>query len=1152
MSKRAALPKSVTEPQNSASDPDISAWVAANAGSGKTHVLMLRVIKLLLRGTNPSKILCITFTKAAAANMAMRVFGELAKWTAYSDTQLDEAITKIGFEADAKIRARARQLFATALETPGGLKVQTIHAFCTRILHQFPFEADVAASFSVLDEATEHQMLDELTLKVMLEAASQPESTLGRALDTVLATAADQTFRDVIREAIRKRDEVEQWVTQAGGVDAAIAELSRSLGIAPTDTVESIDDELLSAALILESDWPGYMSAFSQGSPKDQDQRDRFEALIAARREHRLEKYLDIFCTKERTARASLMTKVLAKEYPAHAQNLQEEQGRVCALLNKKRAAECRDRTATLITIAYAVIALYRAEKDRRGLLDYADLIDKTLELFSRTSAAWVLYKLDAGIEHVLIDEAQDTSPKQWAIIGTIISEFTAGKGARTEKRTLFTVGDDKQSIFSFQGARPELFDVKFREYRDAFAAAKLELKKERLQTSFRSGEIILNAVDRVFADKSVYESLTSDEVGIPEHKALDGAVPGFVEIWPTTRPSERREKLAWDAPFDAESETSPRVELARRIARNVRRWIDHETIGQDKNPVAAKDILILVRQRGPLFEAIIRALKDQHVPVAGADRLVLTEHIAIMDLMALADALLLPQDDLALACVLKSPLFGLSEDDLYEIAWNRGQLSLREALRQNRKYSAVATQIDALASDARRESPFAFYAKLLGPLGGRRRIFERLGHEAADALDEFLSLALTYESREASSLQGFVAWLRASEVEVKRDMEMTRDEVRVMTVHGAKGLEAPIVVLADTTTPPAGPSGRQPRLILLPPTRAVPGAPHQLVWAGAKDNDVGPMADARESAKNAAANEYRRLLYVAMTRAAERLIICGADGATKRPEGCWYDLVNEGLKEHLVQVPASDGEGDVHRYQKSGEESSAKRTTAQKAKPDALPAWLNNPFTPDPPRGAVITPSADDEISVHAGGGVFEREKARARGRIVHRLMQSLPDIPEAHRAEAARRYVSRAAGEFSETERSEIATQARAILNDKIFAPLFTASSRAEVPIVGRLACVRQPDILVSGQIDRLAITDDAVLIADYKTNRPAPRDIAELLARHGGYVRQLALYRAVLATVYPDRKIRAALVWTEIPALMEIPVALLDERIAKITGS
>ena len=337
---------------------------------------------------------------------------------------------------------------------------------------------------------------------------------------------------------------------------------------------------------------------------------------------------------------------------------------------------------------------------------------------------------------------------------------------------------------------------------------------------------------------------------------------------------------------------------LARRIAAHVKKWT--------ADGLKPGDVLVLVRQRGPLFEAIIRALKNAGIPVAGADRLVLTEHIAVMDLMALADCLLLPDDDLALASVLKSPLFGLSEEQLFELAWDR-KGSLRASLRGNPAFAETERALDDFARAVRQRSPFDLFAHVLGAARGRAKFLARLGPEANDALDEFLNLALDYETRATPSLQGFLAWLRAAQSEVKRDMEMVRDEVRVMTVHGAKGLEASTVILADTTTKPTGP--KDPRL--LPLTQG------ELVWATAQSEDVGAMSDARNAAQKEARDEYRRLLYVAMTRAKERLVIAGTQGRNKIPDGSWYQLVEDALQPDCVAEPADDGAGEVWRYRK-------------------------------------------------------------------------------------------------------------------------------------------------------------------------------------------------------------------------------------------
>src|SRR5215831_14251356 len=913
MSAARLIPDSVRSRQAEASDPSAAVFVAANAGSGKTHVLAQRVIRLMVdggpAGVDPSKILCITFTKAAAANMAARVYDRLKGWIALDDGALDQAMREIGVtDIDAAKRQRARRLFAAALDTPGGLKVQTIHAFCTRVLQQFPFEADVAAHFTVLEERVQNEMLERARMAVLLEAAAAPERPLGRALKVAVAAAADSTLVDALNEAAVKRAKLVAWIE--GGMSRAMAQLSNVLGVDVNDDLACVEKDIVEGPHLPLSHWADIVAVFEEGSKSDREQAKRLSAALAASGDARFGHYFSVFLTSEHEPRKSMITRALADQYSELSERLDAEQKRVVPLLARRKGIMCRDRTAALVTIAVEVIRRYTDEKQRRGLLDYDDLIDKTDRLLTEFDPNWVHYKLDLGLDHVLIDEAQDTSEKQWEIIKRLVSEFGAGAGARGRcARTIFAVGDGKQSIFSFQGAAPREYDAARRHFEKIFRVSDVPWRIVQFDHSFRSGENVLGAVDEVFRHPDIYHSITSDRDGRLVHLPLPDAVPGLVEIWPLIEPDPSLEMEGWDAPFDAVSEMSPPVKLASKIAATVRGWIGSgASVGRDGRPMQYGDVLILVRQRGALFGAIIRALKNAGVAVAGADRLVLTEHIAIIDLLALADAVLLAEDDLALAIALKSPLFGFDDDLLFELAWER-RGSLRAALAsraaEREEFSAADALLHRCAARARHDSPFAFFAWLLGPEQGRQKIFARLGLEAADALDEFRELAREYEKHEAPALQGFVAWLRAATTVVKRDMEITRDEVRVMTVHGAKGLEAPVVILADTTTPPKG--SHQPKLLEIkpppyPPPQAgegregVPGEPACIVWAGRRDQDVRAVAQARRAVMDENEHEHRRLLYVAMTRAAERLVVCGCHGKIKPKVGCWYDLVRNGL----------------------------------------------------------------------------------------------------------------------------------------------------------------------------------------------------------------------------------------------------------------
>jgi len=1130
------IPDAARIPQVAASDPEHSVFVSANAGSGKTHVLVQRVINLLLRGADPAKILCVTFTKAAAANMATRVFNTLAEWTALDDAALDEKIRlATGKSPDSAQRAVARRLFANALETPGGLKVQTIHAFCTRLLHQFPFEADVAARFEVLDETATTQLLNELTLAVLLDGATNPDGTLGKALTVAITNAADVTFKEVIAETIGKRDLITEWTKRAGGIQQAIDELTRTFGLATGDSIQAIEGEYFSASLIPRREWPELIDIFSAGSKTDKERAESLSVTLRPVGREQIEQYLDVFCTGERKGRASVLTKKLADANPQWADRLNAERDRICRLIAREFALRARDRSAALITVAAEVIERYRTEKDRRGLLDYEDLIDKTLTLLrdastKSTAAAWVLYKLDLGIDHVLVDEAQDTSDKQWEIIKILIAEFLPGGARENVKRTLFAVGDEKQSIFSFQGAVPH----KFAEMRTHFHAlhetSDVAFAVERLEFSFRSAVGVLNAVDAVFKQPEAFRGLTADSTWTV-HQALPDAVPGEVEIWDLIGPDEKDSgKEGWDAPFDITSETSPSVKLAAKIARTVKGWI--------ANGTRPRDVLILVRQRGPMFEAVIRALKQAHIEVAGADRLILTEHIAIMDLLMLGDALLLPDDDLALATVLKSPLFDLDEEQLFALAYQR-KGPLRAALRskagEDPAFAAASATLDSLTEKARNSLPFEFYAYVLGARRGRAKILARLGTEASDPLDEFLNLALAYEQRETSSLQGFLNWIRAAQSEVKRDMDIARDEVRVMTVHGAKGLEAKTVILIDhTTTRPEG--AHPPRLLSVPIADAPPQAT-ALIWGVAKDKDAGPMAQARAQAIDAACDEYRRLLYVGLTRAADRLLVCGAKGVNKAPKGCWHDLVLSALQPSSEED--NDADGKIWRFRK-GAPTRADDVSRQTKKQIALPPWLTAKAPAALATPVILRPSDTADHEPPSIGAGDTRELALLRGTLAHRLLQSLPDIPAPRRERVASEFLSRRGKKLSVDQRAVLVRELLRLVENKDFAELFTPGSRAEVPIVGKL----REGVLVSGQVDRLSVTKNQVLIADFKTNRVPARRIEEVPA---AYVEQLAAYRAVLQRLYPDRPVRAALIWTEGPDLMELSAALLDRALA-----
>src|SRR6476661_2301891 len=547
------IPANVRDTQARASDPAASSFVSANAGSGKTHVLVQRVIRLLLDDVAPEKILCITFTKAAAANMAERVFSTLGHWITLDDDALDAAIREVGLaNSNARMRMRARELFACALETPGGLKVQTIHALCTRLLQQFPFEANVPARFAVIDERDQNEMMERANLSVLLEASRNPDSPAGRALNTAMASAADVTFKDVVREACLSRDHFMAWTDAAGSAQAAATQISAALGVSPDDRIEDVEVDIVDGPNLPRSRWQDVALVLETGSKTDQDQAARLRGALVFSGAAQVDEYLGVFLTEaDRTPRKSVVTKRFCDNNPAIGRLFESEARRILPLIERRRAVVARDRTEALLHIATAAAANYRREKQERGLLDYDDLIDKTLEMLNRVSSGWVHYKLDRGVDHVLIDEAQDTSPRQWDIVAHIISEFTSGAGARDGVlRTVFAVGDEKQSIFSFQGAAPREFDSRRRELKRKFEDAGLKFDPVSFTYSFRSGPAILHSVDHVFRDEAIYRSIHSAENGYPIHNALDDAGPGLIDLWELAQADEKQDIEGWRAPF--------------------------------------------------------------------------------------------------------------------------------------------------------------------------------------------------------------------------------------------------------------------------------------------------------------------------------------------------------------------------------------------------------------------------------------------------------------------------------------------------------------------------------------------------------------------------------------------------------------------------
>ncbi|MBA5776991.1 double-strand break repair helicase AddA [Stappia sp. F7233] len=1160
---RPQIPASTLHRQATAADPATSAWVSANAGSGKTFVLARRVVRLLLAGTEPSRILCLTFTKAAAAEMATRVFETLGAWTGFDDEALAEELEDIeGRRPTAARIARARHLFAKALETPGGLKIQTIHAFCEALLHQFPLEANVAGHFTVLDDRLSAELLAEARARVLNAAENEPESALGQALSFLIGEMADLSVEGALKEMVGRRDAFLRWIVDYPSLEDGLADLARRFGVTPGEKVDDIEQEILDGSLFDDSAKAALADALSGGGVTDRRNAEAIRRVIGQDGAPFRDIWLEIFLTKSLEPRKSLATKAVAAVHPHLAALMGEEQARLLALLDRRRAVLTMEGTAAILRLADAMLGAYETEKTRRGLLDFEDLVVRAANLLSRSDAAlWVQYKLDRGLDHILVDEAQDTSPRQWEVIRALAEEFFAGDGARDTARTIFAVGDEKQSIYSFQGAVPAHFARMRRHFQQQAAKAATSFEAVDLTLSFRSTPDVLGAVDKVFADPSARKGLSQDG-DAPVHEAIRRNDPGLVEIWPLEAEEEVEASDDWTAPIDRVSASSPMMRVARRIAQAVDEWCT-------SGAATAGDVLVLVRKRGPFVEALTREMKRLGVPVAGSDRLVLSEHIAVLDLVALGRFLLLPEDDLSLAAVLKSPLFGLDDDALFEIARDTpeqpraGTLwqSLLRHASANERWDKIREQLETWRRRADFMPPFEFYSRLLGADGGRGRFRSRFGDEVDDILDEFLALTIVFEQTGTPGLEGFLAWLAAAPTEIKRELSSAEGVVRIMTVHGAKGLEAPVVILADPGAAPV--SARHDPTMLEFALGSDEDRPPALVWLPGKAGRTAWHEEALADLRGKAEEEYRRLLYVAMTRAKDRLVVCGWTGKTAPREDTWYALVNRALAGDSTEEFSADGSLSRLLWRREGQKAVVPIVAEGSGKTEATrsidrPAWLDRPASA-PVRQRRLQPSkafeameAKEGVEALSGAAMLGAVRgpsdwALERGRLVHRMLEVLPEVSPEMRIEAADRFLNRALPSAFAGEKDGVLAEVLAILADARFAEVFSARARAEVPIVGQMQAPDGEIVAVSGQIDRLCVTEEEVLIVDYKTNRLLPADIDSVPL---DYVTQLGVYRHLLKGIYPDRLIRAALLWTSGPVLMEIPAEKMDAALRALS--
>ncbi len=1094
--------------QMAAARPDMSTWLSANAGSGKTRVLTDRVARLLLDGVDPQHILCLTYTKAAASEMQNRLFLRLGAWAMLEKDALTAALADLGVAgplSDTALRD-ARRLFARAIEAPGGLKIQTIHSFCASLLRRFPLEAGVSPQFIEMEDRTAKLLRTEIVEQI----AHGPDAP---KLYALARHHSGETLDDLTAEIVGKAPLFDETWTQAG--------LAKALGLRPDATPQSVESDVFhghETQLLAK-----LVSALSVGSKTDKD------AAIKLKRIHALgfdalAVFEDAFLTKSGKAPFTVSTRFPTKATRAALGDTMDLidawMHRVEAARPQRIALEALQVNVALHEFAQVFLPAYATAKQLRGWLDFDDLILRARALLTRSDvAAWVLFRLDGGIDHILVDEAQDTSPVQWQVIDRLAQEFTSGLGARQDvQRTIFVVGDKKQSIYSFQGADPREFDRMQHDFADRLEAAGTPLQTQRLEHSFRSSSAILESVDATFAGRDG-SGFSSEQSHIPFWPAL----PGRVDLWPVKPAVAGPDDPPWHMPVDVRAESDPDVVLAGQIAHEIARMIaDRQPIPEKggMRAVCAGDFLILVQRRAALFHEIIRACKARDLPIAGADRLKVAGELAVKDLAAILSFLATPEDDLALAVALRSPIFGWDEGRLYGLAQGRRQTYLWEALRER---AAEFPETMQILNDLRDQSeflrPYDLIERVLTRHDGRRRMLARLGSEAEDGIDALLSQALAYERRAVDSLTGFLVWLETDDMEIKRQMDSAGDRIRVMTVHGAKGLEAPIVILPE--------AGKR-QITIRDQILKTGAAPLWRMRAGAMPDVQTTIIDAM---KDAQAAERDRLLYVAMTRAEKWLIIAAAKDPGDSGDS-WLEKIGDGMT-LLGALPHRFDGGDGLRLERGDWAAATIAPPAtQKSEKALLEPYFGTHALTSPVEVQTLSPSDLGGAKALPGDPGQDEDAAKRRGRQIHALLEFLPPLPEADWPGASAAILGQGPDAADTEQIAALHGEVAQVLGNKSLLHLWGPDALPEVGITGNIPGLGR----VQGVVDRLVLRDNAVLIVDFKTNILVPDSPA---ACPEGVLRQMGAYAAMAAEIYPGRQIEPAILWTGTATLMSLPL-------------
>ncbi len=1146
--------------QRLAVQPERTVWLSASAGTGKTQVLSARVLRLLLQDrVSPDQILCLTFTKAGAAEMATRVNDVLARWVRLPEIELANELRAIGAPYGPDVIARARSLFAAVLDSPGGgLRIETIHAFSQWLLGAFPAEAGLVPGTRAMEDRDRDLLLREVLADLLIEAQDMGDDALFTALEDLSLRMGEDAVPAFLLRCASAHD---LWEGPGAWQPPLRPRINRLLGLDAGEDgaglADLVRDSVFDVAAVEVCMEANRRWGARTGLDAASIMQDWLEASPTARVAG-LDGFAEVFLTKAGLPRAAKSLEKHEPRYTDYQHCVIEDLGRVQEM---RALVDLAARLDPALTLGRRFALAWAEAKAREGFIDFDDQIRAAANLLTKQAPAeWIRYKLDRRFDHILVDEAQDTNAAQWRIVlDGLVGDFFSGEGQRAEAlRTLFVVGDYKQAIFGFQGTSPENFAAareRVRRELDALADVTADPGKALLPLglgrSYRTAASVLAFVDRAIA------AIGPDRFGLPEapetHQG-DEDRPGMVTLWRTVGGAAEDDEDAPPGEGDEGAEawlSRPDRLMADQIAQQVRQWLDDGFPLHKGGPRRATpgDIMVLVRSRKALAGLIVARLHARGVPVAGVDRLRLGAPLAVKDLVAALRFCAQPLDDLNLASLLVSPLIGWSQDMLLEHGYRAKGVRLWDHLRANEDpatYPAMEHLREALGRADFGTPAQLLHWLLVGPWQGRRNLVARLGAEANDPIDELINAASAYAASQTPSLVGFLQWFDAGDGELKREAGQKSDLVRVMTVHGSKGLEAPIVILADAAADPAASRPRDLSLeeAVLDERRRVPLPPLN------KAERAGPVREAAERAAEQEREEHWRLLYVAMTRAEEALFIGGALGTKAKgvPEESWYAQLaplfgeEDGAWRDDPIWAASRQLGGL------GPLPAAISAPSAPAEPDAaLPDWLAVPLPAEPRPPRPLAPSGLGEAGEASGPpsppGPAARLAAR-RGTLLHKLIERLPELVPEVRTEAARKWLARMAADFDDDAREAMTAAALRVLGEPAWAEVFGPGSLAEVPIAAVVG-----ERVVSGTLDRLLLLPDRVRVVDFKTDRRPPDHIDDVPRAS---LRQMGAYVAALETIYPGRRIEAALLYTHTPQLVVIPPEVITAHKPALQGA